>query len=257
MDNKIAILGWKTGDNSFGVTLPYYAYLQNFGDVHIISPIKYVDFSQYDLLVIPGGPDINPATYGYIPSMFTGASDPIREYYDRYLLPQAIDHGVPILGICRGHQAVAIFFRQTIIQSMYHETNPSKERSKLVHDIEVHTEILPEGLKEEMIKNLSASKKNKGHAIRRSQEVNSMHHQAVKGVPEEAVLLASYYNKSSSDDDTIEALYYPDYNIFTFQYHPEEIWDDLSMSCVRYLLTQKKEKDAKKEERVLDTDISV
>ena len=236
---KIAIFGWKTGDNSFGITVPYYDYFDSFGDVNILPPISEIDFSLYDLLVIPGGPDISPNSYGHIPSMATGKSDPIREYFDKYMLPMAIEAKIPTIGICRGHQAIATHFGATLEQHMEHNTNLATQRYKRVHGLDIFSDALPEELAKAVKSNIGGRKvKGQGRTIT-NQQVNSLHHQIVVDVPDGAVLLGTHYHaKDYQGDKSIEALYYPDHNIVTFQYHPEEIWDKLSRICVKYLLNR-------------------
>jgi len=243
MNKNIAIFGWKIGENSFGITVPYYNYFSYFGDVHILSPLKSFDFTKYDLLVVPGGPDVAPSTYGMIPDMYTGKSDPIREYFDKFQLPLAIKTGIPLVGICRGHQSICVAFDGYLNQNMQHETNLSTDRNKAVHGLNVFTEVLPESLAKTLRDHKEGLPKYKdkhlaNHPTRRYLEVNSIHHQTVAEVPEAAMLLATYNGEKENSIDglSIEALYYPNHNIFTFQYHPEELWDDLSLACVTYLL---------------------
>jgi len=248
MKKNIAIFGWKTGENSYGVTVPYYEYFNHFGNVHILSPLQSIDFSQYDLLVVPGGPDVAPSTYGQIPLMATGKSDPIREFFDQYRLPEAIQEGIPIVGICRGHQSIAVQFNGKLIQDMYHETNIN-DRTALKHGIDVFTDGLPEELAKELQHTLKNRKKKGQHndPSKKFIEVNSMHHQVVRTPPESSRLLASHFDEKRRHDHSIEALYYPKHNIFTFQYHPEEIWDDLSITCISYLLNKVEKKHVREE----------
>jgi gamma-glutamyl-gamma-aminobutyrate hydrolase PuuD len=243
MSKQIGIFGFKTGENSFGVTVPYYEYFDFFGDVHIISPLANVVLAGYDLIVVPGGPDVSPNSYGHVPDMRTSKSDPIREYFDQHVLPEAIEAGIPIVGICRGHQAIGVLHGSAMHQHMYHST--SKTRGELSHGIAVFTKELPEPLGATLRNKLSIKKeKNKGvHPLNRHLEVNSLHHQTLSDIPDSAILLASHFDDKKPNDSSIEALFYPDHNIVTFQYHPEEIWDELSILCIKYLLSLKNGKN--------------
>ena len=130
---KIGIVSWKLGDNSFGVTTPYLEWLDNFGKIKILDFAE--DFEDtLDLLVIPGGPDIDPSRYNQKPHRQTGKPCPFREYFDEFVLPVYIDNNMPILGICRGMQTLAVHFGGSLHQHIVHETS-TKSRWELVHDI--------------------------------------------------------------------------------------------------------------------------
>ena len=77
---KIGIVGWKTGENSFGVSVPYIHWLSNFGIVHILSPQKGI-VEDLDLLVLPGGADIAPQSFGEVPRLHTSNTDVMKQYF--------------------------------------------------------------------------------------------------------------------------------------------------------------------------------
>lgn len=98
----IGIVGHMLGPNSVGVTFPYLNYFENFGNVKLIMPSSKELDTSLDLLVIPGGPDIDPARYldaGDRPSWANQKPDPMREYFDTQMLPHYIDKRTPIFGI--------------------------------------------------------------------------------------------------------------------------------------------------------------
>lgn len=101
MKKKIGIVGWNTGENSFGITKPYYDYLSQFGQVHILVPQKGI-VEDLDLLVLPGGRDLNPLYYDEVPEVFCDNGDVLKEYFFKQNLPQYIASGTPIYGICLG-----------------------------------------------------------------------------------------------------------------------------------------------------------
>ena len=97
---KIGIVGWKTGDNSFGITTSYAQFFNEFGNVKILNPVPPKDIDlDIDLLVLPGGPDISPSIYSQVPDYFVGKGCPHREYFDKYLLPIYIKNNISIFGI--------------------------------------------------------------------------------------------------------------------------------------------------------------
>ncbi len=73
MKNKvIGIPGWKTGDNSFGIGVSYAEFLSQFGSVRILMPGDAEQIPELDLLVLSGGADVLPTTYGAAPSFRIG-----------------------------------------------------------------------------------------------------------------------------------------------------------------------------------------
>jgi gamma-glutamyl-gamma-aminobutyrate hydrolase PuuD len=99
---RIGIVGWKTGDNSFGATVPYLRFFSQFGVVEIIMPNETDIREDLDLLVLPGGPDVDPMRYlteNDALSFDMGKQCPFRERFDQILLPKYIDQRVPLFGI--------------------------------------------------------------------------------------------------------------------------------------------------------------
>src|SRR5437764_790863 len=55
-------------------------------------------------LLLTGGSDIDPATYGAEPHTESGTPDRERDDYESALLKAALARGLPVLAICRGMQ---------------------------------------------------------------------------------------------------------------------------------------------------------
>lgn len=64
--------------------------------------------ARLDALVISGGPDVSPAAYGATPHPRTTGSRPDRDAWDLALLDAAAPRSLPVLGICRGMQLMAV-----------------------------------------------------------------------------------------------------------------------------------------------------
>lgn len=221
---KIGILSWKIGENSFGVTVPYLNYIERFGSVRILDYREEVDES-LDLLILPGGPDINPLNYNAIPERDTGKGCIYREYFDRYILPQYINFKTPIFGICRGLQTLNVFFGGTLTQHMYHETS-ERNRFDRVHNIEFYALV-----------------GGKSIYTYFKVGVNSLHHQSIDLLGEGLKAIAMYKPKedpklkNTLDNQCIEAIVHTKYPIAAVQYHPEELgYDDLSDLLINDLL---------------------
>jgi putative glutamine amidotransferase len=217
----IGVFGWKTGENSFGASLPYLNLMANYGNVTVITPNEDID-PRIDLIVVPGGADVDPLRYGEKPSYYTSRVDPIKEYMETIILPQYVALGASVLGICRGCQSVSVLYGAKLIQHMYHEGNGEEEgRAKGVHAID----LMETTFKEEW--ELSSQKRswdamNKKNTV---YKVNSMHHQCVSGrnFPEDLEVLARYRGGYPA---TIEAVRHKILNIYCVQWHPEEIGYD-------------------------------
>jgi putative glutamine amidotransferase len=61
-----------------------------------------------DGLVVAGGADVDPAAYGQEPHPRTGAPRPDRDAWEIALLDAAEGAGLPVLGVCRGMQVMAV-----------------------------------------------------------------------------------------------------------------------------------------------------
>ena len=65
-----------------------------------IRPEDYV--AELDALVLQGGSDVSPLTYGESPLKAEWTGDRVRDLYEIDLLQAFIARGKPVLGICRG-----------------------------------------------------------------------------------------------------------------------------------------------------------
>ena len=71
-----------------------------------------------DGLIITGGKDVDPARYGQDAHPATDEPRPDRDAWEDELLRQAIDRGLPFLGICRGAQMLNIALGGTLHQHL-------------------------------------------------------------------------------------------------------------------------------------------
>jgi putative glutamine amidotransferase len=215
-DAIIGIPGWKTGENSFGVTLPYLEFFSDYGIVKILTLSEKVDNS-IDLLVIPGGADIDPRRYGAIPSFKTSKPDLIKEYFDTNILPKYIENGTPVFGICRGLQSIAVMYGAQLIQHItHHETNEITDRSAGVHNLILIHNDFKERFKRECFSGKEPILK-----------VNSMHHQCVSSVEIPECLDILGVSKGKSSSSSIEVIRHSELPIAAVQYHPEEMGFEL------------------------------
>jgi gamma-glutamyl-gamma-aminobutyrate hydrolase PuuD len=214
---KVAIVGWKTGEKSFGATVPYLDWIQrNFGEPVILSPST--DVAKVDLLILPGGPDMLPGDEHVAKSIFrTGEPDLFKEFFYRNTLDKYIKAGIPIFGICLGMQQLAVKFGSYLTQ--HAETYYSNPRHERVEKLNVNTAFFPEALQQH-------KKFFDGY------KVNSMHHQLVKRahLSKELTVIAA----SDHSIGHVEAFIHNELPIAGVQWHPEELdLDYISTQLIR------------------------
>jgi len=71
-----------------------------------------------DALLVPGGPDLDPALYGAAAHPATRAMSPDADRVELSLLRAALDAKLPVLAICRGMQALNVLHQGTLHQHL-------------------------------------------------------------------------------------------------------------------------------------------
>lgn len=71
-----------------------------------------------DGLVLQGGADVSPTSYGQQPLRPEWSGDIVRDRYEIELLEGFLAQGKPILGICRGEQLINVAFGGTLLQDV-------------------------------------------------------------------------------------------------------------------------------------------
>lgn len=83
------------------------------------SSIRLSDYPQYlDGLILQGGADISPQTYGETPAHPDWQGDRVRDVYEMELLHEFMEAGKPVLGICRGAQLINVAMGGTLYQDI-------------------------------------------------------------------------------------------------------------------------------------------
>jgi putative glutamine amidotransferase len=163
--------------------------------------------AELDALVLQGGADVSPITYGEQPLRQDWRGDRVRDVYELDLLQAFVARGKPVLGICRGLQLINVAFGGTLFQDIESQHEQGGDH----HDPEAYDRHYHEIA---IIAGAGLSGIYPGIARTR---VNSIHHQAVKELGRELAVEAV-----SVPDGVIEALRRagPGY-VVGVQWHPE------------------------------------
>ncbi|SFW43832.1 Zn-dependent dipeptidase, dipeptidase homolog [Prevotellaceae bacterium HUN156] len=197
----------------------YYKSVQRAGGVPvIIPPLSDTDsiintLEHLDGLILSGGADYDPHYAGEEPWPTLGTINAERDLPELFITQLAYNRQLPILGICRGIQTLAMALgghvRQDIsdIQQLNH--SQEEERSVATHTVTIEKDSL-------LSKIYSGSQWSIVNGQSSILNVNSFHHQAVDETGPRFRAVAY------SEDGIIEAMESTEYkSIIGVQWHPE------------------------------------
>ena len=163
--------------------------------------------AELDGLVLMGGSDVCPETYGEKAEKPEWNGDRIRDDYEIALFNAYVARGKPVLGVCRGAQIINVALGGTLYQDIATQLpHALNHRNWAIYEQNCHATTIVAG------SGLAA--KYPGRSLVKT---NSIHHQAVKDLGRELVVEAW-----SEPDRVIEAIRWtgPSY-VFAVQWHPE------------------------------------
>ncbi len=158
-----------------------------------------------DALILSGGEDINPVYYREKPLSKLEEFSVERDKYDFTLAKYALQHNIPVLGICRGAQILNVILGGSLYQDHSYISKKIDEHNYTNHESLVRHEIFVE--KDTFIHKIFGEKTM----------VNSFHHQSVKNIAPN--LRVTAFDK----DGIVEAFESRNKNklILGIQWHPE------------------------------------
>ncbi|MDQ4046570.1 MAG: gamma-glutamyl-gamma-aminobutyrate hydrolase family protein [Actinomycetota bacterium] len=171
-------------------------------------------FRALDGVILPGGGDLDPRLYGEEPGKACYDVNPEQDCLDSAVARRAIAAGLPLFGICRGHQLLNVLYGGTLTQDMTpgtvrHRDSPAEGAGIWAwHDVMLTPGSKVAGLYGEV---------GDGAGGALSVKIASGHHQAVSQVAPGLVVTAV------ADDGTVEALEDPDRWVASVQWHPEVV----------------------------------
>ena len=180
---------------------------------------------QLDGLLLSGGGDINPLLCGEEPIPELGGICPERDGYELALLDEALRRGIPILGICRGMQMLALAAGGSIAQDMaawLRKNGGNHAADMLKHSQDAPRNCATHHVETDFHSQLSAMVGSGRIAV------NSFHHQAVTDSGKLKVV-------ARAADGFIEAIEspFPVGYALGVQWHPECMDDAASRSIFK------------------------
>ena len=155
---------------------------------------------EYDGLLLCGGSDVDPKHYGEEINGSVGI-DAERDAVEFELMNAFIAAGKPVMGICRGHQFINVYFGGSLYQD--------------IEEAELH-----KGGKAHLVTSAPDSVVHSLYG--ESFSVNSTHHQATKELGKGLRVAAVWNGKY------VEATEHTSLPIITVQWHPERMCFDYS-----------------------------
>jgi putative glutamine amidotransferase len=106
----------------------YYEGIRLAGGLPFLIPCMGVEdipliLDRLDGLMLTGGADVDPALFGESQHPKLGKLNPERDKLEIALCRQAMERGIPILGICRGHQVMNVAMGGTLYQDLESQWN--------------------------------------------------------------------------------------------------------------------------------------
>ena len=198
----------------YAASKPFILALLAVGASPVIIPLGMAEaqlreiYERLDGVLLAGGNDLSPATYGQTLNPKTEGVDPARDQCELMMARWALADHKPVFGICRGIQALNVAAGGTLIQdvtetvphAIRHQYAPEKPRDYVAHDIDT-------------LNGTRLATILGGHA-----RVNSFHHQAIEQVA------PGFHISARAPDGVIEAIE-PDNETFAVgvQWHPESL----------------------------------
>lgn len=200
-------------------TFPRHYYVEGIrkagGIPFILPPVRTPDEGKELLdhihgLLLTGGGDISPVYLREDPHRGIGTCFPERDFSELLLTQLAIEKNIPLLGICRGIQVLAVAAGGRIYQDIASQYPSGMEHSQTAprqnvwHNVEI--------IRESLLSNLLQETKI---------GVNSLHHQAVLEIP------PGFIQNALASDGIIEGIEMQGAKFcIGVQWHPESMEAD-------------------------------
>jgi len=213
--------------------LPYLRAIERAGGLPVVLPPLDLDrisplLDRLSGVLLSGGPDLDPGAYGRAAHPELGDTEPQLDLFEVQLAREADTRGLPILGICRGAQALNVARGGTLHQHLPEVTDGSithRQRqpgTQVTHEVRV------------------APRSGLAEVVGRARiAVNSFHHQSVDRLGRRLRAVAW------SDDGIIEGIEgWGRSLLLGVQWHAEALVDDpAQLALFRRLVTASEERE--------------
>ena len=210
-----------TGNHSdIDVTLrdAYHKQIVKAGGVPVIIPpvddeqVIIDTLERLDGIIFTGGGDFDPKWFNEAPHPKLGTINTVRDHAELLTVKHAYNRNIPMLGICRGIQAIAIsldgHIAQDISDRTIHNHSQEEDRPITTHEVTIRSEEVQASILQSLYPTPTI-------------RVNSFHHQAVDNPGKRFRTIAT------SPDGIIEAMESTEHKpIMGVQWHPEWLGDD-------------------------------
>lgn len=160
-----------------------------------------------DGLLLSGGADIGPSSYGEPAHPETGTPRAERDAFEFGLLRAALDAGLPVLGVCRGFELLNVAFGGTLVQHLPDAVGHDRHRPAPAEFGVSRIALQPRSRVAEVL----------GVDVK----VRCYHHQAIGRLADGLTAVGW------ADDGTVEAVELPgEQFVVGVQWHPEESPED-------------------------------
>tara|TARA_R110000796_G_scaffold236214_1_gene355498 strand:- start:79438 stop:80211 length:774 start_codon:yes stop_codon:yes gene_type:complete len=234
----------------YGQNAAYIHFARSFNADVIMIDANNTTTIPVDLLILPGGRDVNPLRYGQKPHYMTDSPDMEYEsFYDKNIggingyVERAKEGKTAIYGICAGFQNLNVHFNGSIIQHV-HNKKSSEWRGDLVDELETVVDNFPKDYIGETRIYARKDRLNYKDNIPYTFKTNSIHHQAINDENLSNEFLPLAYDKKHRN---IEFMIHKNLPIAAEQSHPEERNDPFVAIGLINTLLNRIEKNAEKE----------
>lgn len=214
-------------DKRFSIAENYFAEVIRAGGLPVLLPqtddpaLIGEILSHIDGLLLSGGGDIDPARYGEERQPECGQPSLARDEFELQIASRAKEMGMPVFGICRGVQILAVLYGSTLIQDIekatgipritHYQPEPHSAPHHAVH-------LTPVGLFERILGTPQIIS-------------NSMHHQSIR-TPGKGLVI-----EGTAADGIVECIADAENeSIFGVQFHPECMGGNISRKLFNHFL---------------------